>query len=162
MESNSTRRKKKIADKGATERFICENVEHQNGACLIWPYGRNKSNYGLATIAGKQTLASRWMCILAHGEPPSERHEAAHDCGNPPCVNPRHLRWDTPRGNQADKLKHGTLNHGERNGKTVFSTQDVEFIRSCKLSDRELAARFGVSRECIRRIKRRERWIHTP
>src|SRR3546814_17546473 len=46
--------------------------------------------YGLAVIDGKQRAASLCMCVLAHGEPVGDRDQAAHKCGPPKCVNPRH------------------------------------------------------------------------
>jgi hypothetical protein len=150
---------KKIADKGATEAFLRANVACDHDACVIWPFGRNARGYGLAVIGGVQTLASRWMCILAHGEPPTPKHEAAHGCGNSSCVNPRHLRWDTPKGNQADRNPHGTHNRGERNGKTRLTSADVRAIRSAPPDLKALVSRYGVSKGCISKIRSGTRWM---
>src|SRR5687768_6151405 len=105
---------------GAGEAFLRQHVNYQSDECLIWPYRVNRLGYAHAVIGGVPKVASRWMCILAHGEPDALRTEAAHSCGNPSCVNPRHLRWASHRENMMDKNRHGTSNIGERNGKTVL------------------------------------------
>jgi len=151
---------KRIADKGATEAFLRANVDCCSDQCLSWPFARNSRGYGLAVIGGVQRSASRWMCILAWGDPPSETHEAAHNCGNSWCVNPTHLRWDTPVGNQADRFAHGTHNRGERNGKTHLSAEEIRFIRAAPANLALLGERFGVSRGCISKIRSRQRWGH--
>lgn len=152
---------KKIADKGATEAFLRAHVAYQGRECLAWPYGTNDKGYGLAVIGGVQKAASRWMCILAHGEPPSPRHQAAHSCGrgNLGCVNPRHLRWDTHKGNQADRLAHGTHNLGERNGKTKLTDDDVRAIRAAPANLKALMDQYGLSRGAVVKIRGRQRWI---
>jgi hypothetical protein len=53
----------------------------QKDCCLIWPFGRNSTGYGLVTIDGEQTYAHRAMCKRVHGEPPTPEHQAAHSCG---------------------------------------------------------------------------------
>lgn len=151
---------KKIADKGATEAFIRAHVAYQGDECVLWPFAASRSGYGLATIGGYQRSASRWMCILAHGEPPTPKHEAAHNCGNRRCVNPRHLRWDTPKGNQADKLIHGTHNRGERNGKTTLTADDVRAIRQAPPDLAAIMERFGISKGCASKIRSGQRWSH--
>lgn len=153
---------KKIADKGATETFLRAHVAYVGEECLAWPYGTNAAGYGLAVIDGVQTLASRWMCILAHGEPPSNVHEAAHGCGRGRfgCVNPRHLSWKTPVENCADKLAHGTLNRGERNGKTTITEDDVRAIRAAPPDLKPLMEKYGLSKHGISKIRGGKRWGH--
>lgn len=149
---------KRIADKGSSERFLREHVGFMADACLAWPYRTVLTGYGLAVINGVQKRASRWMCILAHGEPPTAKHQAAHSCGNASCVNPRHLRWATAKENSADKIAHGTTNHGERNGKTILTPKDVEFIKAAPPDLKALMDRFGVSKGCISKIRSGKRW----
>lgn len=152
----------KIADKGATERFLRAFVDHSGDACVSWPFATNAKGYGLAVISGKQRGAHVWMCILAHGEPPTPEHEAAHSCGNGHlgCVNPKHLRWATHTENMADKNLHGTSNHGERNGKTRLTADDVRAIREAPPDLAALAVRYGMSKHGISKIRGRKRWGH--
>ena len=84
--------------------------------CLLWPYGKNSSGYGQTSIesGGKLVTASRIMCMLAHGEPEHHMLDAAHSCGNRPCVNPNHLRWATPEQNMQDTRLHKTGSYRDR------------------------------------------------
>lgn len=151
---------KKIADKGATEAFIRANTSYDGDGCLPWPYGLSDRGYGLAVIGGVQKPASRWMCILAHGEPPTLRHQAAHNCGNPICVNPRHLRWATHRENMGDRNAHGTDNVGERNGRTKLTAEDVIAIRAAPPDLKPLMEKYGMSKHGISKIRSGKRWGH--
>lgn len=151
---------KQIADKGATEAFLKLHVSETSEQCLPWPFGKRQAGYGLAVVGGVQKHASRWMCILAHGDAPTESHQAAHSCGNPECVNPRHLRWATPKENCADKYTHGTHIFGEASGKTPLSEDDVRAIRSAPPDLVALVQRYGVSKGCISKIRSGKRWPH--
>lgn len=135
--------------------------------CLIWPYARHEANrggrgYGKVFIGGEQRFAHRVMCTLAHGDPPTPKHEAAHTCGkgHEGCVNPNHLRWDTTQGNADDRRVHGTVNKGSRNGRAVLSEDDVRQIKSLlgTMSQRAIAERFGVSRWAVTDIANGRRW----
>lgn len=152
---------KKIAPKGSSEAFLRTHMNWASRECLLWPYRTVPTGYGLAVIGGVQKRASRWMCILTHGEPPSARHEAAHNCGNPRCVNPNHLRWATPAQNSADKLFHGTHNRGEKNSRTHLTPEDVQTIRNAPPDLAALMTRYGVSKGCISKIRSGQRWAHS-
>lgn len=150
----------KIAPKRSSEAFLRAHVGFNEIRCLPWPYRCVPSGYGLAVVGGVQKRASRWMCILVHGEPPFHRAEAAHSCGNASCVNPTHLRWATPRENAADKNTHGTVVRGERNGRTSLSDADIIEIRNAPPDLGALMKKFGVSKGCISKIRSGSRWSH--
>jgi len=152
--------RKKIAPKGSSEEFLRKHVNYQGESCLLWPYKINDKGYGLAVIGGVQRAASRWMCVLAHGKPPNGKNSAAHKCGNPRCVNPSHLHWATHAENMADRELHGTLNRGERNGKTFITEDDVRAIRSAPPDLVALAKRYGMNKHSISKIRSGARWGH--
>jgi hypothetical protein len=145
---------------GASEEFLRSHVATEADGCLPWPYGTDKHGYGFATIDGIQRRASNWMCRLAHGEPFMIWKHAAHSCGNPSCVNPKHLRWASHAENMADKEKHGTVNRGERNGKTTITEADVLAIREAPAKLAPLMARYGLSKYAISKIRSGKRWAH--
>lgn len=147
---------------GARQAWIDEHKNYSGEDCLVWPFGRTVSGYGQFRVDGRSTLASHGMCRAAHGSPPTPLHQAAHSCGNgnKGCVNPRHLRWATRLENEADKIIHGTLARGERQGSSKLTSEDVRAIRSIagKRSHHQIARDFGVARSQIGRIINRERW----
>jgi hypothetical protein len=98
------------------------------------------------------------MCELAHGDPPSTKHEAAHSCGNHSCVNPRHLAWKTRSENQLDSVAMGRVYRGGRRGK--LNRAFAERIRRLKgkLSQDQIAKMFDVTHGTVAKIHRGEMW----
>jgi hypothetical protein len=153
------------ADRNSRPAFINDNANHEDdGECLIWPFGRLPSGYGLVRYKGKMMKAHRAMCWEAHGEPPTAKHEAAHSCGRGHlgCVNPKHLRWATTKENQADRIIHGTDCRGEKSPHAVLKSEDVICIRQIyrrgALSYVDLAGTYGVHPSTIRRAVIGESW----
>lgn len=144
-------------------KWLEQNASHEGDDCLIWPFTRNDTGRGMATINGKNTSAPRAMCILAHGEPPSPNHHAAHTCGkgHEGCVNPRHLRWATPQENERDKLEHGTLRRGQAINTSRLSEADVRGIRKRLANGAtgvEMAQKYGVTPSAISSIRKGHSW----
>jgi hypothetical protein len=135
-------------------------VTWQADECLPWPYTPGAGGYGQVQFEGRHVLAHRLICEIAHGAPPSPDYEATHDCGNPICVNPKHLSWKTHAGNMADKLLHGTSLRGEQHNMAKLTEGQVrEIIRSKgKLSQREIADAHGVTQSCVSHIQRGKSW----
>lgn len=151
--------------KGRNLQFIKDHVDHEEvDKCLIWPYSRDDSGYANAKMTEIEEThsASRIMCTLSKGKPPTSSHQAAHSCGKgcDGCINPNHLSWKTSKENIADKEIHGTSNKGERNVKAKLSVDDVKFIRSSEKSNVELALCFSVDKSTIGDIRRRKTWTH--
>src|SRR5690554_2084974 len=82
------------ASPGEPARWVLEAANYCGDDCLPWPFEMNKrTGYGSIKVEGVRVPASRMVCIVAHGEPPSTKHDAAHSCGVRSCCNPRHLSW---------------------------------------------------------------------
>lgn len=147
---------------GEASRFFHEEVLTYDGdECFIWPYGR-RFGYGVINHQGKTKIVSRLVCELVNGPPPTEKYDAAHSCGKGKygCVTPAHIRWDTRAGNFADKLIHGTHHRGERHGMSKLKAADVIEIRRLKgrLTQREIAEKFGVNRVTVSDIWTGRKW----
>lgn len=90
--------------------------------------------------------------------------EGCHGDGNPINNNLINLRYDTPKGNSVDKIKHNTLLCGSR---CVWAKLDEEKIRDIKkllkegkLTQKEIAKRFNVCQQTISDINKQKIWRH--
>lgn len=82
------------------------------------------------------------------GERP-EGTECCHYDGNDSNNRLENLRWDTHKGNEGDKVRHGTSNRGERNGSSKLSKELVKEVRSLyqtgQYSYAKLSKRYSIS-----------------
>lgn len=148
---------------GQMQEWLTSHVDYAEDDCLPWPFGRLNNGYGrYSEPGGEAGVASRVMCIRAHGEPPTLDHEAAHSCGrgHEGCVNPRHLRWATSIENKADQVDHGTVRRGETYEHAKLTIQDVRQIRKMQgvQTAQELADRFNVHPTHIQSIQAGRAW----
>lgn len=139
--------------KGVAYAWIVERVGYTGDDCLKWPFA-NAEGRGMLVHLGKKWRSARLMCTLAHGEPPTPEHEAAHECGNGHlgCMNPTHLSWKTRKENRNDCVRHGTNVRSSGNGSagklTFLQAQTIRSLKG-KVSVRELAKRYEVSPTAI-------------
>lgn len=143
--------------------WFAANIPAQTDDCVIWPFGRFADGCGGLSHDGKKVRASRFVCSLIHGDAANPKMDAAHRCGrgHDACVNDRHLYWATRSKNASDRIEHGTANRGQRNGQAKLTESQAREILSLKdggLLHKEVAAEFGISRELVGRIWRRQIW----
>lgn len=86
--------------------------------------------------------------------------ECCHNDGNPFNNHISNLRWDTPKNNHADKVKHGTTNRGERCGTAKLTLEQVRAIRKDDRLQKIIAKEYEVQQSLISRIKNGVRWQH--
>lgn len=149
------------ARRGDPLRFLQEAAQRETDDCILWPFGRKASGYGVFHGDTEAKTAHRKMCEIAYGPPPTPAHQGAHSCNNRICVNPRHLRWALPIENIADQIAHGTRARGERNGFVKLTADAVKEIRrrhATGITGRALALEYGVTPTQLSRVVRREAW----
>jgi hypothetical protein len=131
-------------------------LEHMHDDCPKWPYARGGGGYGKVQYNGKVVDVHRLVCRLVHGDPPTPRHQAAHNCGKgrDGCFGAGCIEWKTPYENQEDRRKHGTMMQGESHYACKLTDADVERIRSMSsdYSQSRIAKAFGISRSYVSQI----------
>jgi DNA-binding CsgD family transcriptional regulator len=141
--------------KGRAAAFILANIGYSGDDCLMWPFSIMRSGYGNMGYLGKEWRAHCLMATLAHGERPTPKHEAAHSCHQPGCVNPRHLSWKTHQQNIQDKVVRGTIilanNYGRAGKLTPAQVKQVRELAG-KKTQVEIGQMVGLSESAIRAI----------
>lgn len=145
-------------------------------SCWLWSGCCNEKGYALARLEGGTVRVARLVLETKLGRKLGKHEETRHTCDIRPCCNPNHLEVGshvdnildrTERGRAARGASHGSRLHperlawGSRHGQAKLSEEKVRQIfelRSQGLKQREIAVRFGCSRENVGRILRGERW----
>ncbi len=85
---------------------------------------------------------------------------ACHDDGSRANNRLANLRWDTPKGNSADMVAHGTAPRGERGPRNILSKELAQWVLDSRQSSLELAVVLGVASSTIRAIRIGQNWRH--
>lgn len=64
-------------------------------------------------------MVHRLVCEAFHGPQPTKYHEVAHWDGDRLNNAPSNVRWATHKENEADKIRHGKVASGDRNGRRL-------------------------------------------
>lgn len=149
---------------GRAAAFLRQHLTYQGDDCVMFPFSINpESGYGYLGFEGRHYRAHRLMCIWAHGEQPSPKHEVAHSCHKPACVNPNHLSWKTHQENIQDKVVRGTIKCANAYGqKGKLSADEVRQVRALagKKTQVEIGQLVGLSESAIRAICKRKTYAH--
>lgn len=82
-----------------------------------------------------------------------------HNDGDSTNNHISNLRWDTPKNNQSDRIKHKTDRRGEQVGTSKITFESAKAIKTgMKVS--EAIKNLGISRSQFYRIKNGESWCH--
>lgn len=129
----------------------------------ILKYWFNRQGYKRVALWVNRTRSHRavhQIVLEAFIGPRPKGFCACHNDGDKTNNSANNLRWDTHKANCLDKKKHGTENIGERHGNAKLTMYAVKYIRESTLSGPQLARMFGVTKENISIIRRREGWKH--
>lgn len=138
--------------------------------CWVWLGAkRGKSGYGNFKIVSNVTVsAHRLSYAMVNGKTPGDLM-VCHRCDNPGCINPGHLFLGTHDDNMADMVAKGRSHSPESVGaKNPYAklTEDqarqvIEMLAS-GMTNKSIAAEFGVTHAAISRIRMGKSWTHLP
>lgn len=118
--------------------IITSNVPRNDGYVMlsVTENGRNQHYY-----------AHRKIYATYNGEI-EHKKTVMHECDNPMCVNPNHLKLGTHKDNMLDKERKGRGNQvkGEFSSSSKLTIQDVIFVKNNldKYTDQEFANIYGI------------------
>ena len=137
---------------------------NKTSTCWEWNAQKDACGYGRFKVGDKPRAAHRISYELNCGPIPEGMH-VLHACDNPGCVFPGHLSLGTPAENAADKVAKDRQPrlYGEKNGRAKLSSVDVIAIRGAEgVTQRKLAAQYGVALSLISQIRTHKRWSNLP
>jgi hypothetical protein len=107
------------------------------------------------------TMNVHRLVLEAFVGPCPEGMEGCHNDGIRTNNRLENLRWDTPKNNQADRVKHGTDFRGERSPSAKLREEDVREIKRLLRQGwlhRKIARKYGVVQSLISGINTGKRW----
>ncbi|MCW0032043.1 HNH endonuclease [Burkholderia pseudomallei] len=125
---------------------------------------RDRLQVELRRVGERKKYFVHQLVVLAFlGSAPTVDHEIAHWEGNTQNNRLGNLRYATPIENAADKHRHGRTVRGEAVHTAKLRESDIPLIRAAMakgLSQRAVAAAFGVSKHAIYLIGSGKTWKH--
>ena len=131
------------------------------------PLAGSPSSKGYLTVslsrgAWETHSIHRLVCETFYGAAPFDGAQVRHLDGNQTNNRPENLDWGTAEQNWQDRKSHGR-GMGSEHHAAKLTLEQVAEIRASALSQRALAARYGVSQSTIQSARSGETWgEHEP
>jgi len=124
--------------------------------CHEWTGARN-GNYGMMSFENQPSaLTHRIIYIITKGPIP-DNMTINHDCENPICCNPEHLRMLT----QSENIRSSTIKGARAKKLDIPKVKAIKvLLAEGTLSQYQIASVYGVSQTAIRQIKTGKNWGH--
>ncbi|MGE3608043.1 MAG: HNH endonuclease [Bacteriovoracaceae bacterium] len=137
----------------ALQRILSKTVKDKKFGCWNFSGSLSKAGYGKTYFNGKHSEVHRVVYKILNGNI-RKGLDVSHDCDNPKCVNPNHLRLLTRSKNIKDAVKRGRIKAGASSPNSVLSESKIKEAARLKKSgwsNASIARMFKVSTETIRR-----------
>jgi len=128
--------------------------------CHNWIRAKTGSGYGAIVINQRTLCAHRIAFELANG-PIGDDAFVLHNCDNPACVNPAHMRLGTHEDNMHDKIVRSRVPAGECHyNSSINKDQALEIVRlfSDGKTGKEVMEITGLSKGVIYNVKYGKSW----
>jgi hypothetical protein len=151
-------------------------VRRSSDSCYrsVWKAGRllslskrNKWGHIKVDLYSNNNRKSIWLHRLVLlsfvGNPPTDKHECAHNDGDPSNNRLINLRWVTSKENTSDSIKHGTFVVGSNHRNAKLHENDIKNIFSLRgsgMTQEQIGNIYGVHRITVKGILQRRKWKH--
>lgn len=137
------------------------------GSNECWPYkeGKNEDGYGTFKAKDGHVRAHRYSYELTYG-PIDSGKVILHECDNPPCCNPLHLKQGTQAQNIYDMVekKRHRCPEGSNHAHSKLTNEIVLAIRSeytgKKGEQTWIGNKYGITSANVKAIVERRTWKH--
>lgn len=129
--------------------------------CIESTYTLDADGYAHICYEGKRWYHHRLVYTQHYGDIPNGKL-IRHTCDNRSCVNPEHLLIGTHQDNMRDRVERNRCAKGTKLSRYNLTEQDVLDIRlnKGKVTQRELANSYNVSKRTIEDIHQQKSWKH--
>lgn len=112
----------------------------------------------------KSGIVHSMVCSAFHGAKPFHSAEVRHLDGSRTNNNPTNLLWGTRGENEADKLRHGRVNNGNKHKLAKLNDEAVRILRIAipqgLWNAADASKVFGVDPSVIRNAVNKKTWKH--
>jgi predicted XRE-type DNA-binding protein len=154
--------------------IICLNkidfdIQEDTGCFICNSHKPGKRGYPRVNVSidnkKKTTPLHRIVYEFYNGKIPKNRKVMVrHTCDNKMCINPKHLLLGTHQDNVNDAKKNRKILRGEQKPNSKLTAKKVLEIRELKkykkITEKEIAKIFNISRGCVSSILRGKSWYH--
>ncbi len=163
---------KRWSDERRLASFLEKISPEPNSGCWLWAASYGTVGYG-QFWNGETLIGAHRFSYEAHKGPIADGLYVLHKCDVRACVNPDHLFLGTQADNGADMVskgrscagpRHGLRKHperaarGERHGVSKLTEAQIGEIRAAPGLHKDIAAKFGISRQHVGAIKNGVVW----
>lgn len=144
----------------------------KSGECWEWLAAKNRKGYGVAWDGWRTQKAHRVAWADAHGGYPDGC--LLHQCDNPGCVNPGHMRVGSRAENNAEMVSRGrhvpggtygdghyvrgTTHHAAR--LTPTRVREIRHDRLAGMSYAALGRKYGINQSAAWKVCNGKLWRH--
>lgn len=132
--------------------------------CIEWQKALTRAGYGVKRVGDKNLYAHRLAYCADRGIDISaiKGKEILHDCDNPKCINPQHLRLGTHADNMGAMATRGRSKRGETHPISKLTEADVLAIRAAyargERHPRKMAKQYDVNYYTIMSVAKGKLW----
>lgn len=112
----------------AIYRLFSKSKKDSESCCINWIGFKDKKGYGRLSVDDKLIEAHRLSFKIFNGGKIPKGKVIAHECDNPSCINPLHLKAVTHKKNINDAVKRGLIKTGTDSPNSVISKKDSKEI----------------------------------